>query len=173
GDAVAINHYDYKVIQRLKEDLKKYSPDKKLLFLSNGVGYIACDTVERNPPKDGYRRYNDLNQAAMIARTMYTWWDVDTDVAPYYICMRTIVYRGKRTPQWYGFFGFMDLIIDDQDQATIQHYPGWYAYQTVAQVFHDRDAFSQPDFAVESEPADEYLRAHERKGKELLVVCWG
>ena len=98
GDGVAINHYDYKVLKRFQEDLKTRSPDKKLLFLSNGVGYIACDTTERNPPKDGYRRYNDLDQAAMIARTMYTWWDVDADVAPYYICLRTMIYRGKRMP---------------------------------------------------------------------------
>jgi len=73
GDAVAINHYDYKAIKRFKEDLKQHSPEKKLLFLSNGVGYIACDTIERNPPKDSYHRYNDQDQAAMIARTMYTW----------------------------------------------------------------------------------------------------
>jgi len=173
GDAVAINHYDYKVLKRLKDDLGKASPDKKLLFLSNGVGYIACDTPERNPPKDGYARYNDMDQAAMIARTMYAWWDMDADVAPYYISMRAMVYRGKRTPHWYGFFGFMDFIIDEQDRASIHHYPGWFAYQTVAQVFHDRDAFSEPAFAVEAEPAPEYLNAHERKGKELVVICWG
>jgi hypothetical protein len=173
GDAVAINHYDYQAIPRYKQDLKQYSPDKKLLFLSNGVGYIACDTTERNPPKDGYKRYNDADQAAMIARTMYTWWDADTDVAPYYICMRTIVYHGKRAPHWYGFFGFMDLIIDQQDRATIKHYPGWHAFQTIAQVFHDRDSFQAPDLAIESAPQAEYLKAHERPGKELLIICWG
>jgi len=173
GDAVAINHYDYKVLRRFKADLEKYSPDKKLLFLSNGVGYIACDTTERNPPKDGYKRYNDQDQAAMIARTMYSGWDLDMDAAPYYICLRNIVYNGKKTPQWYGFFGFMDLIIDEQGQASITHYPGWYAYQTVAQVFHDRASFSEPAFAVECDPAPEYLKAYQRKGSELLVICWG
>jgi len=173
GDGVAINHYDYKVIKRLKDELKQLSPDKKLLFLSNGVGYIGCDTEERNPPKDGYKKYNDLEQAAMIARTMYTWWDTDTDVAPYYICMRTIVYHGKRNPQWYGFLGFMELIIDEHDQATIKHFPGWYAFRTVAQTFHDRDAFQEPEFTIESDPPAEYLKAHERKGKELLIICWG
>jgi hypothetical protein len=173
GDGVAINHYDYRVVKQFKEDLKKYSPEKKLLFLSNSVGYIACDTTERNPPTDRYARCNDLDQAAMIARTMYSWWDADTDVEPYYICLRTMVYRGKRIPHWYGLFGFMDFIIDEKDQATIQHYPGWYAYQTVAQVFDDRDAFTEPAFVVESEPQAEFVKAHEQKGKELLLICWG
>jgi hypothetical protein len=174
GDGVAINHYDYKVIKRLKDELNQYSPNKKLLFLSNGVGYIACDTSERNPPKDGYKRYNDLDQAAMIARTMYTWWNADTDVAPYYICMRNIVYHGKVSPCWYGFFGFMDLIIDEHDHATIKHYPGWHAFRTIAQVFHDRDGFKEPQFAVESTDfSADFVQAHERKGKELLIICWG
>ena len=87
--------------------------------------------------------------------------------------MRNIVYHGKRSPCWYGFFGFMDLIIDEQDQATIQHYQGWHAFRTVAQVFHDRDAFKDPKFAVESDPSAEFIQAHERKGKELLIICWG
>ncbi|MSR65048.1 MAG: hypothetical protein EXS18_04620 [Verrucomicrobiae bacterium] len=173
GDAIAINHYDYTMLRGFKDDLKKYSPDKKLLLLSNGVGYISSDTTQRNPAKDPYSRYNDLDQAAMIARTMYTWWDVDADVAPYYICLRGYSYKGKYNPWWYGFFGFMDLIIDENDKATVKHYPGWYAYQTVANVFHDRDAFREPAFAVESESKAEFLKAHERKGKELLIMAWG
>ena len=98
---------------------------------------------------------------------------MDTDAAPYYICLRTTIYHGKRSPHWYGFFGFMNLDIDDQDKATITHFPGWYAYRTVANVFHDRNAFTDPQFAIESDPPAVYLKAHERPGKELLIMCWG
>ncbi len=173
GDAIAINHYDYTVLRGFKEDLKKYSPDKKLLLLSNGVGYISSDTPHRNPPKDPYSRYNDTDQAAMIARTMYTWWDVDANVAPYYICLRGYAYKGEYHPWWYGFFGFMDLIIDENDTASVKRYPGWYAYQTVANVFHDRDVFTEPAFTVESSKRAEHLKAYERSGRELLIMAWG
>lgn len=174
GDAIAINHYDYTVLNGYKNDLKKYSPDKKLLLLSNGVGYISSDTKDRNPSTDPYSRYDDLGQAAMIARTMLAWWDVDADVAPYYICMRNIAYQGKAHPCWYGFFGFMDLVIDDQDHASIRRYPGWYAYQTVAQVFHDRAAFRDPSFTVEADDGGvQFLKAYERANQELLIVVWG
>jgi hypothetical protein len=174
GDAIAINHYDYTALNGFKADLKKYSPHKNLMLLSNGVGYIACDTTLRNPPKDPYSRYNDLDQAAMIARTMYTWWDVDAGVAPYYICLRGYSYKGEYHPWWYGFFGFMELNIDENDRATVKRYPGWYAYQTIANVFHDRDAFHQPSFKITDENnRAQQLKAHERDGKELLLMAWG
>jgi hypothetical protein len=174
GDAIAINHYDYNVLRGFQEDLKKYSPAKKLLMLSNGVGYISSDTSRRDPPKDPYSHYNDQDQAAMIARTMYTWWDVDAGVAPYYVCMRGYTYKGEYHPWWYGFFGFMELNIDDAGTASIKHYPAWYAYQTVANVFHDRDAFHEPEFKVQADGANpQYLKAHERPGKELVVMLWG
>jgi hypothetical protein len=171
GDAVAINHYDYETVRKFKADLVKYSPNKKLLLLSNGVGYVSSETTPRNPPKDPYSRYNDADQAAVIARTMYTWWDVDADVAPYYICLRGYTYKGEYHPWWYGFFGFMDLNIGEDDKATVKRYPGWYAYRTVANVFHDRDAFTTPVFAVEGKA--EYLKAHERKDREMLLIAWG
>lgn len=173
GDAIAINHYDYTVISGFKEDLKKYSPDKKLALLSNGVGYIASDTPHRNPPEDPYSRYNDRDQAAMIARTMYTWWDIDADVAPYYICLRGYTYKGEYHPWWYGFFGFMDLVIDENDQPSIKRYPGWYAFRTIAAVFHDRPSFTEPSFRVEAPGGAGYLKAHERAGQELLIIAWG
>ena len=144
-----------------------------MLLLSNGVGYIACDTPHRNPPTDPYARYNDTDQAAMIARTMYTWWDVDADVAPYYICLRGYTYEGAYHPWWYGFFGFMDLVIDADKNPSVKRYPGWYAFRTVAHVFHDRDAFREPEFDVEATAGAGYLKAHERPGKELLIMAWG
>jgi hypothetical protein len=137
------------------------------------VGYIACDTKERNPPEDGYNRYDDAGQAAMVARTMYTWWALDTDVAPYYISIRSIVRNGMREPLWYGFFGFMDFIIDEHENARFHRYPAWYAYRTIASVFHDRRAFRDPTFAVSADATSSvYCRAYERKGRELLVMLW-
>jgi len=174
GDAVAINHFDYRLLKGFKDDLQKLSPDKKLLLLSNGVGYISSETSNRYPPKDPYPRHNDADQAAMIARTMYTWWDVDADVAPYYVCMRDLIYKGKSSPRWYGFFGFMDLVIDAAERATVQRYPGWHAYQTIAQTFHDREAFKDAAFKVKSTSRSTvYIKAHEQPGKELLVILWG
>ena len=67
----------------------------------------------------------------------------------------------------------MDLVIDENDAASVTRYPGWYAFRTVASVFHDRDSFAEPSFAVTAPGGAHYLKAHERPGRELLLIAWG
>lgn len=173
GDAIAINNDNYDVLRKFTSDLKTIAPGKEFPLLSNGVGYIPSDSPDRNPADAKYPKYDDKAQAGLIARNMYTMWSANMGVAPYYVCLRTITYHGKKDILWYGFFGFMDMVIDEQNNATIIRHPGWYAYRTVAQVFHDRPAFKEPTFPVKADNADvTHLKAYERDGKELLVILW-
>lgn len=174
ADAVAINNDDYKLVSKFVADLERLSPHKKIALLSNGIGYVGCDTKDRNPPQDLYRKYSDADQAGMISRAMYSWWDVDADVAPYYVPIRTFIYQGKRMPLWYGMLGFVDFALENSEKSSTVHYPGWSAYQTIAQTFHDRRQFSAPAFTVESSSeATLHLKAYERPGQELLIILWG
>ena len=172
ANAVAINHYDYTVAPEFLRKLKE-AGGKDFPLLSNGVGYISSDTPLRNPPQDPYSRYNDEDQASMIARTMYSWWDNGAQAAPYYVCLRTIDYKGEVQVMWYGFFGFMDFIVDENEKASFKRYPGWYAYRTVANIFDDRPSFKNAAFKVTaSKPEKLYLKAFEREGKDLTLMIW-
>jgi hypothetical protein len=172
ASAIAFNHYDYTVIPKFLQNMKEVS-GKAFPLLSNGVGYISSDTPVRNPPKDSYSKYSDKDQASMIARTMYSWWANGAHTAPYYVSIRTIDYKGKVKPLWYGFFGYMDFIIDKNDNASFKRYPGWYAYRTIANIFDDRPSFTDPSFEITpSSPQNLYFRAFERKGKDLTIILW-
>ena len=172
ANAVAINHYDYTVAPEFLRKLRE-AGGKDFPLLSNGVGYISSDTPLRNPPQDPYSRYNDEDQASMIARTMYSWWDNGAQAAPYYVCLRTIDYKGEVQVMWYGFFGFMDFIVDENEKASFKRYPGWYAYRTVANIFDDRPSFKNAAFKVTaSKPEKLYLKAFEREGKDLTLMIW-
>lgn len=172
ANAVAINHYDSNVVSDFLRKLKE-ADGKDFPLLSNGVGYISSDTTPRNPPKDPYSRYTDADQASMIARTMYSWWNNQAFAAPYYVPIRSIDYKGKAQPLWYGFFGFMDFIVDQNDIPSFKRYPGWYAYQTIANVFDDRPSFKESSVSVTPSNQDKlYFQAFEREGRDLTIILW-
>ena len=58
----------------------------------------------------------------------------------------------------------------------MKRYPGWFAYQTVAQTFYDRSQFRKPPFEIAASPSSTVCRAYEhtfRDGKsELLIMLW-
>jgi hypothetical protein len=113
--------------------------------------------------------------ANTIAKNMFAWWDLGATTAPYYISLRNWVVRGKVYPRWFGFFGFEDFVIDDHDNMTVKRYPGWYAFQTVAHTFYDRDKFRKPSFGIESSVGLSMFRAYEHRlkdGSELLLMLW-
>lgn len=175
GDAIAINIEDASVVCDYAKQLREARKTKQMAFLSNGVGYISSN-APRNPAKDtSYYKYNDSDQAGLIAQSMYLCWKAGLKTAPYYIALRNIDYKGEMRPMWYGFFGFMDLIIDQQDRASTRHYPGWYSFQTVASTFYDVNAFKEADYTIgSSSKKTAYIGAHERRdGRELLIVLWG
>ena len=110
-----------------------------------------------------------------IAKNMFAWWDLQSDTAPYYVYLRNWQIRDKVYPGWFGFFGFADLVVDAYDNLTIKRYPGWYAYQTVANTFYNRDDFTKPGFEVSSSSKLSMLRAYEHilpKGSELVLMLW-
>lgn len=176
GDGVAINHYDYKAAPKFFADAARLAP--KLQFLSNGVGYVSLGTIQpRYPEGDPYSKYKDEQaHGNAIAKHMFAWWDLGAATAPYYVCLRNWVLDGKVYPRWYGFFGFQDFVIDTKkDELTVKRYPGWYAFQTVAHTFYDRERFTKPAFDVKSSEELSMFRAYEHKvpgGSELVLMLW-
>jgi hypothetical protein len=172
GDGVAINHYDYSTVPKFFADRDRLAPGK--MFLTNGVGYISAGTVtERYPQGDGYSPMpTEDAHAAAVAKTMFMWWDLGADTAPYYICLRNWVNDGKVYPRWFGFFGFQDFVIEN-DQLSVKHYPAWFAYQAVANTFYNRSEMKTVE-VKSSEPISK-LRAFEHAipgGSELLLMVW-
>jgi len=171
AQAVAINLPHYRAVPFCAAHLKRAAPDVQLL--SNGVGYISSGEVTvRNPASDKYRRYSDYEQACVIAKSMFTWWEVDAGVAPYYITLRHWVIRGKTYPRWYGFFGIEDYVVGDDDRLTVKRYPAWYAFQTIAHTFHDRPSFRTADFPVTPSAGVSKLSAFVRGEDELVLIIW-
>ncbi len=175
GDAVAINYYNYQDVPRFFDDARRLAPG--LLFLSNGVGYVSCAKAEpRYPEGDAYTRY-DTEEAHgnVIAKNMFAWWDLGAATAPYYISLRNWVIRGRVYPRWFGFFGFEDFVIDEYDHLTVRRYPGWYAFQTVAHTFYNRNRFRPPARPVSCSPTLTMFRAYEHDlsgGAELVMMLW-
>jgi hypothetical protein len=175
GDALAINYYNYQDVPRFFEDAKRLAPHLK--FLSNGVGYVSNGTVvKRYPEGDPYAKLpTETKHAEVVAKNMFAWWDLGAATAPYYLTLRNWVIRDKIYPNWYGFFGFEDFVIDEHDHLTVKRYPGWYAFQTIAHVFYNRDQCAAPSFDVSSSVPLTMLRAYTRdaeNGRELLLMLW-
>jgi hypothetical protein len=174
GAGVAINHYNWRELDRFLADRDRLAPGK--LFLTSGVGYVSNGPVSpRYPEGDGYSKCPDeASHASEIARTMYAWWYSGADNAPYYISLRNWEIEGKTYPRWFGFFGFEDYVVS-KDVLSVRRYPGWYAFQAVATTFYDRARHSKPDFAVTpAEPLDR-LDAFVHPvpgGSELLMMTW-
>ncbi len=169
--AVATNWPSCRGLTRFFQDIERLAPGMQLL--SNGVGYCSsADARPRYPQYDAYARYNDHDQACMVAKNMYVWWTFNAAAAPYYIALRNWVVRGRTYPYWFGFFGFEDFVVDEQDRLTIKHYPAWSAFQTIAQTFHDRPAFRRAPFAVKPVKGVSRCDAWVRGDKELVLILW-
>ena len=111
----------------------------------------------------------------MVAKNMFAWWDLGAATAPYYITLRNWVVNGRTYPRWFGFFGFEDFVINEYDHLTVKRYPGWYAFQTIAHTFYNRQEAVTPSFDVKSSEPLTMLRAYVREhdgGKELLLMLW-
>ena len=174
GDGVAINHYDYNTAPAFFADRDRLAPGKMLL--TSGVGYISNAAVkDRYPEGDSYApAANEHSQAAQIAKTMFVWWDLGADAAPYYIALRNWVVEGKVYPRWFGFLGFEDYVIE-QDRLSVKRYPAWFAVQTVTHTFYNREQLQSPQFDVTSSAAISKLRPFVRAsmgGRELLIMAW-
>jgi hypothetical protein len=175
GDGVALNHYSYKTAIELYDQVRAVAPQMK--FYSNGVGYCSTATAQpRFPEGDPYSAHpTEEAHAASVAKQVFGWWDVGADTVPYYITLRNWEIRGRVYPRWFGFFGIQDFVVGEDDKMTVRHYPGWYAYQTIAQTFYNRDELTEPDFTVETDEEVDFQRAYVRKfkgGRELLLVIW-
>jgi len=175
GDAVAINYYNYSDVPKFFDDAANLAPE--LLFLSNGVGYCSAATAQpRYPEWDPYGKSpTEEAHGKRVAKNMFAWWDLGADTAPYYITLRNWEFQGKVYPRWYGFFGFQDFVVDENDNMTIRRYPAWYAFQAVAHTFYNRDQFKKPRFDVSSSEKLTMFRAYEHKlprTSELVMMLW-
>lgn len=175
GDGVALNHYSYKTAVELYDQVRAVAPQMK--FYSNGVGYCSTATAQpRYPEGDPYSAHpTEEAHAAAVAKQVFGWWDVGADTVPYYITLRNWEIRGRVYPRWFGFFGIQDFVVGEDDKMTVRHYPGWYAYQTIAQTFYNRDELIEPVFAVETDGEIDFRRVFIREcegGREILLVLW-
>ncbi len=140
---------------------------------SNGVGYFAAKDTTYFPTNPAGTLYSDEDQAIRIARIMFQAFAADWDSAPYYIAVRQwVLSDGTRAPHWYGYFGFQDLHIDAHDNLTVKRYPGWYAYQTIAQVFHSRKATRPAPFDMKLSTPAENATCLVHDERECLIVLW-
>jgi hypothetical protein len=130
-------------------------------FYSNGVGY-----VEQFPAGQ------EAIRAATLAQTMFTLWDIGYDHAPYYL------YRYSMTKDTAQDFG---LVAIEPDGTVSNVAPAWYAFQTIAQTFYNRDQMAEPSFNIELiqtqklgdkyiiAPPDVETHAYIRDGGQLLL----
>lgn len=176
GDGVAANvdfgRYSRNEIEDFVAHVRAKAPDFKIY--SNGVGYVAARDTNFNPANHGYKPlYSDEDQASVVAKGMLQAYIADWDVAPYYIILRQwLLADGTPAPHWYGFFGIQDLKLDKQDNITVVRHPGWYAMQTVANVFYDRDRTPDATFKVDPVEEVDNVRAMVREDYECLIVMW-
>lgn len=176
GDAVAANpddhKYPFETIRAFAANVRKARPDFKLY--SNGVGYIAADAASKYPDNVKHWPFlDDDAQATRVAQMMIAMFDVSWDVTPYYIIVRQwTLADGTAAPHWYGFFGFCDLVIGEDDSLTVKRYPAWYALQTIAHVLHSRSKTVDAKFEPQlTEPVDHTL-CYVRDDYECLLVLW-
>lgn len=180
GDGVAANigNQTTQKIQRFVQNVKAAAPHFK--FYSNGVGYVSARDTNFYPVNPYKTLYSDMEQANIIAKVMIKGFDAGWDALPYYIIIRQwILPDGSNAPHWYGFFGFADLIIDEFDNLTVKRHPGWYAFQTVAHTFYDRDKFTAPNFQVTSSKELSMFRVYQHQlskssnnDSELIMIVW-
>ena len=179
GDGIAINNYRYKDVLSCFEEVRAACPE--MMFLSNGVGYVNSGSIPTYPQWDPYdgqpypASADEQEHACKVAKNMFAWWDLGSDAAPYYIVLRNWIIEGKKFPRWYGFFGFEDFVVDKYGNMTIKRYPGWYAFQTIAHTFYNRDEFVEPSFDVHSSVSLDMFRVYEHKlakGSELVMMLW-
>jgi hypothetical protein len=167
GDGVAGN-LGYREIESLTEfqemmrRVRRAWPEAR--FYANGAGYVD------------HRGLDDLNQAAIVAQSMFTLWDIGWDSAPYY------TYTFSWTADTRQNFGLMAPADGDK---PAQFSAAWKAYQTIAQTFYSRKDLAQPDFQIELvqaerirasdgfeltiAPPDPIQRAFIRQGGQLLI----
>ncbi len=174
GDALAINHFDYHTVRSFFADRDRLAPN--LSLLASGVGYVSNGAVnERYPEGDRYEPLpTEEAQAARIAQTMFTWWDLGAGAAPYYLSLRNWQLEGRLYPRWFGFLGFEDFVVT-KDVLSVRRYPAWYAYQTITHTFYNRAELRQPEFNIEADAKLSTLRSFERPlddGSELLLMLW-
>jgi len=119
---------------------------------------------------------HDDRQAAIVAHTMFTLWDLGWDSAPYYL------YVFSRTADTNQDFGLLSLPTATQP-GTVSD--AWRAYQTIAQTFYNHRELTTPPFTIrlrQSEkvrvddsttlrlaPPDPFIRAWIRGDQQLLI----
>jgi hypothetical protein len=174
GDAITVNSNNIEATRSLFAEVRKANPN--MMFLSNGVGYLACEKAEpQYPVGTPYTQIpTEKEHGAAIAKVMFSWWDLGASTAPYYLSLRNWVMEGKVYPNWYGFFGFEDYVVS-KDQMQVKRYAGASAFQTIAKTFYNRADFQQPSFDVSSSQPLSQFKVYEHKtagGAELIFMLW-
>jgi hypothetical protein len=174
GDAITVNSNDIEATRKLFAEVRKVKPD--MMFLSNGVGYLACEKAQpQYPLGTPYTQIaTEEEHGAAVAKVMFSWWDLGASTAPYYVSLRNWVINGKQYPYWYGFFGFEDYVVSD-DKMSVKHYAAASAFQTVAKTFYNREDFQVPKFDVTLSQQITQFKAYEHRtagGAELICILW-
>lgn len=133
-------------------------------FYSNGVVYAVN------------RGLDDMRQAACVAQSMFTFFELGWDSAPLYLYQFSMTVDTKEN---YGIGRFPTATDPGQRSAA------WRAYQTIAHVFNDRQRVQPSEISLELTPAatietanhiqlrvvppDVYQRVFVDDGKRLIV----
>jgi len=109
----------------------------------------------------------------VVAKIMFRGFDAGWESTPYYIVVRQWQLADSTfAPHWYGLMGFTDLILDEYDNLTFKHFPGWYSFQTISHIFYSKSKTKPASFDITlSEPVD-FSRVYVRNDDECLLVLW-
>ena len=124
-------HFSYQRIESLleitdyMERVRKKWPEAR--FFANGMGYAD------------HRHLEDMQQAGIVAQSMFTMWDIGWDSAPYYC------YLFSQTADTNQNFGLMRL---KGEKQQAEYSAAWKAYQTIAHTFYDRHLMESPSFDI-------------------------
>jgi hypothetical protein len=157
-------------IAEFVKNVTDHAPDFK--FFSNGVGYLRAKNTNFYPTNT-FGTYNDEEQGEMVAKVMFRGFDAGWDSTPYYIVMRQWqLADGTFAPHWYGLMGFTDFVLDDYDNLTFKHYPGWYSFQTISHLFYSKSKIKPANFEMELSEKIDFSRIYVRDNYECLIVLW-
>jgi hypothetical protein len=176
GDAVAANFRDYPqpILDEFVKRVKQEQPNFKIW--SNGLHWVGTRDTPPYPASDmdpAWIFANNYGQALIIAQRTFKVFEAGWDCAPYYLSVRKwVLPNGDTAPVWYGYYGFMDLVLDEYGNMTIKRYPAWYAYQTIANTFYSKSKTKHAEFEITLSEEVDYRRCYVRNDYECIIIMW-
>jgi len=170
GVAANIGNQPYEKIQNFVKNVMAVAPHFK--FYSNGVGYVGVKDTNFYPT-NSKGKYTELEHGILVGKIMFRCFDAGWDSTPYYIVVRQWqLADGSYAPHWYGFFGFLEPVLDKYDNMTFKKYPGWYSFQTISHIFYSKSNTKLAPYKMKLSKDVDFSRVYLRNNYECLLVLW-